>query len=102
MTLLLSLSLGWGLRQPPTSCSPIDAYDYTVIGSEFCSFLSSVITYRLLNRLEKEELFDILTFKKIMHVLTRAKKVKADTSEWQLFKMNPSQIDILQKLELLE
>ncbi len=37
-----------------------------------------------------------------MHVLTRAKKVKADTSEWQLIKMNPSQIDILQKLGLLE
>lgn len=37
-----------------------------------------------------------------MHVLTRAKKVKADNSEWQLIKMNPSQIDILQKLELLE
>lgn len=76
--------------------------DYSVIGSEFCSFLSSVITYRLLNRFEKEELFDNLTYKKIIHVLTRAKKVKADDSEWQLIKMNPSQIEILQKLDLLE
>ncbi len=75
---------------------------YSVIGSEFCIFLSSVITHRLLNRFKKEELFDTLTCKKIMHVLTQAKKVKAGTSEWQLIKMNPSQIDILQKLGLLE
>ena len=67
--------------------------DYSVIGSEFCIFLSSVITHRLLNRFKKEELFDTLTCKKIMHVLTRAKKVNAGTSEWQLIKMNPSQID---------
>ncbi len=76
--------------------------DYSVIGSEFCSLLSSVITYRLLNQFEKEDLFDTLNYKKIMHVLTRAKKVKADNSEWQLIKMNSSQIDILQKLGLLE
>ncbi len=29
--------------------------EYSVIGSEFSSFLSSVITYRLLNRFEKED-----------------------------------------------
>ena len=76
--------------------------DYSVIGNESCSFLSSVITYRLLNRFEKEDLFDTLTYQKIMHVLMLAKKVKADNSEWQLIRMNPSQIDILQKLGLLE
>jgi hypothetical protein len=35
-----------------------------------------------------------------MKILAKAKKVKID-SNWELVKMNPSQIDVLQKLDLL-
>ena len=75
--------------------------DYSVIGSEFCSFLSSVVTFRMLRQFEKSGILQKMTYKKIMHVLTRAKKVRTDGKSWQLIKMNPSQIELLQALSLL-
>ena len=75
--------------------------DYSVIGSEFCNFLSTVITYRLINLFDKKDLFEKLTYKKILRVLARAKKVKLEEKNWELIKINPSQEKILQKLELL-
>ncbi len=75
--------------------------DYSVIGSEFCSFLSTVITYRLLAAFEKAGLFKKMTYKKVFRILTRAKKVRTDGTNWELITMNPSQIEILQSLDLL-
>jgi hypothetical protein len=77
--------------------------DYSVIGSEFCNFLSTVITYRMLNAFEKADLFKFkkMTYKKILSILTRAKKVRIDGADWALITMNPSQIEILQALDLL-
>ncbi|MGN1393160.1 MAG: transposase [Succinivibrionaceae bacterium] len=75
--------------------------DYSVIGSEFCDFLSTVLTFRLLKKLDKTELLKSYTYKKIMSVLKRAKKVRVDTEEWQLVNMNPSQIKILKELSLV-
>ena len=75
--------------------------DYSVIGSEFCSFLSSVVTFRLLKEYEKSGLLRKMTYKKILHILQRAKKVCIDGKTWQLIKMNPSQIEVLQALSLL-
>jgi len=75
--------------------------DYSVIGSEFCNFLSTVITYRMLDAFEKSGLFHKMTYKKLLHILTRAKKVRIDGANWELITMNPSQIEILQTLELL-
>ena len=74
---------------------------YSVIGSEFCSFLSSVVTFRLLKEYEKSGLLRKMTYKKILHILQRAKKVCIDGKTWQLIKMNPSQIEVLQALSLL-
>ena len=75
--------------------------DYSVIGSEFCSFLSSIITYRLLRLFDKSDLLKKMTYKKIMHVLMRAKKVRTDGKNWELVNMNPSQISVLQDVSLL-
>lgn len=75
--------------------------DYSVIGSEFCSFISSVMTFRLLKKYEKSGLLRTMTYKKILSVLTRAKKVCIDGESWQLIKMNPSHIELLQALSLL-
>jgi len=75
--------------------------DYSVIGSEFCNFLSSVMTYRMLNAFEKADLFKKMTYKKILAILTRAKKVRINGADWALITMNPSQIEILQALDLL-
>ena len=75
--------------------------DYSVIGSEFCSFLSTIVTYRLLREYERNGLLRKMTYKKILRILTRAKKVCTDGNTWQLIKMNPSQIEVLQSLSLL-
>ena len=75
--------------------------DYSVIGSEFCCFLSTIITYRLLNMYDKTNLLKTLNYKKIMHILTRAKKVRIDGKEWGLIKLSPSQMKVLQTLSLV-
>jgi hypothetical protein len=75
--------------------------DYSVIGSEFCNFLSTVMTYRMLDAFEKADLFKKMTYKKILKILTRAKKVRVDGVNWVLITMNPSQVEILQDLDLL-
>ncbi len=75
--------------------------DYSVISSEFCDFLSSLLTFRLLNEFDRLNLLEKRTYKSLMSVLYRAKKLKMNQSDWQLIRMNPSQIEILQKLDLL-
>ncbi len=74
--------------------------DYSVIGSEFIDFLSTVITFRLLNLFDEKGLLEDMSYKKIMHILQRGKRIKND-NEWELIKMNPGQIEILQKLDLI-
>ena len=75
--------------------------DYSVIGSEFCDFLSTLLTFRLLSTFDKAKLLDKMTYKKIMSILRRAKKARVDNSDWQLIRINPSYEEILQKLGLL-
>lgn len=75
--------------------------DYSVIGSEFCDFLSTLLTFRLINAFDKAGLLEEYTYKKIMSVLSRSKKARAGDEEWQLVRMNPSHLKILQSLELI-
>ena len=75
--------------------------DYSVIGSEFCDFLSTVLTFRLIKALDRAALLEDRTYKKIMSILARAKKVRFDDGDWQLIRLNPSHEEILQKLALL-
>lgn len=75
--------------------------DYSVLATEFCDFLSTVLNFRLLNKFREEKILDNMTYKKIMHVLKCAKKARLNDEEWKLVKINPSQIEILQKLNLL-
>ena len=76
--------------------------DYSVIGTEFCDFLSTVLTFKLMNKFDSKKILNKLTYKQVMHILNCAKKVKIENQEWQLIKMNPSQIEILQELDLVE
>ena len=75
--------------------------DYSVIGSEFCNFLSSVLTFRMLAAFDKSGLLEKYTYKKIMSVLAKAKKIRIDNRDWILIQMNAYQIELLQELELL-
>lgn len=75
--------------------------DYSVIGSEFCNFLATVMTFKIIKKFDKVKLLENFTYKKIMKILQRAKKVKIDGTNWKTITMNPSQISVLQDLELL-
>ena len=75
--------------------------DYSVIGSEFCDFLSTILTFRLMKRFDRANLLEERTYKKLMSVLERAKKIRVKGEDWQLIRINPSQEVILQELDLL-
>ena len=75
--------------------------DYSVIGSEFCDSLSTILTFRLMKRFDHANLLEETTYKKLMSVLERAKKVRIEGEDWQLIRINPSQEVILQELDLL-
>lgn len=75
--------------------------DYSVIGSEFCDFLSTVLTFRLIKAFDKAALLEKHTYKKLMSVLTRAKKVRIEGTEWHLVRLNPSHEEILQAVDLI-
>ena len=75
--------------------------DYSVIGSEFCDFLSTVLTFRLMKQFDRAKLLEDRTYKKLMSVLERAKKARVNGQDWQLIRINPSQEEILQELNLL-
>ena len=75
--------------------------DYSVIGSEFCDFLSTLLTFRLINAFDSVKLLEHMTYKMIMSSLKRAKKVKVSGGDWQLIKISPSLVETLQKLSIL-
>ena len=75
--------------------------DYSVIGSEFCDFLSTLLTFRLIRSFDQAQLLENRTYKKVMSVLDRAKKVRSDGESWRIIRLNPSHEEILQALGLI-
>lgn len=75
--------------------------DYSVIGSEFCDFLSSVLTFRLIKVFDQTGLLEKYTYKKPLSILIRAKKIRVSGGDWQLIKIDPSYMVILRALSLL-
>lgn len=75
--------------------------DYSVMGSEFCDFLSTLLTFRRLKSFDKCKLLDSMTYGKIMAQLKRAKKIRLDESGWQFIKISPANQLMLQNLGLL-
>lgn len=75
--------------------------DYSVIASEFCDFIATLITFRLLKAFDKAKLLEKYTYKKVMATLKRAKKIRLEGNDWQLIKVAPYVIDIVKRLELL-
>ena len=75
--------------------------DYSVIGSEFCNLLASIVTHRLLSQFDRTNLLQQRTYREIMQILRKAMKCRMNDSDWHLVKMNPSQMKILQTLNLI-
>lgn len=74
--------------------------DYSVYGSEFVSFLSSILTYKILNDAEKKRVLEKCTYGKLMSKLKRAKKITLNKTDWELIRINPSEKDMLADLGL--
>lgn len=75
--------------------------DYSVIGSEFCDFLSTLLTFRLIKSFDRAQVLERMTYGKAMSILHRAKKIKFDDSGWKLVRINPSHERLLQDVGLL-
>jgi len=75
--------------------------DYSVIGSEFCDFLATVLTFRLIKRFDEAKSLEKYTYKRIMSILTKAKKVNLDGGNWTLIKLNPSHEELLKNLGII-
>ena len=76
--------------------------DYSVIGSEFCDFLSSVLTHKLIKSFDQIKLLHKYTYSKIMKFLRRAKKVSIDSKSWSLINISPSLASLLLDLGLTQ
>ena len=74
--------------------------DYSVIASEFCDFLATVLTFRLLKAFNGARLLEKMTYKKVMSILKRIKKIKTEGKDWQFIKIAPGYVDIMSLLEL--
>lgn len=74
-------------------------YDTSVIGSEFISFIASVMTARLVNRFDELGLFKENSYKDLMGDLAQAKKVKTGASDGWLYVQLPEGIQ--EELRLL-
>jgi len=74
--------------------------DYSVIGSEFCDFLSSVLTFRMIRAFDEAKLLEQMTYKKIMKILARAKMFNDPARGWHLIRINPSYEEILKRLDI--
>ena len=75
--------------------------DYSVYATEFIDFLSTLLTFRLINAFDKVELLKKHTYKKVMGILRHAKKVKVGDSDWQLVRCNPAHIEMMQLLGII-
>lgn len=75
--------------------------DYSVIGSEFINFLSSVITRRLIKRFDGAGLLERDTYKGVTHKLAKAKMARRDDGDWELVSLIPSNYRLLEELGLV-
>ena len=75
--------------------------DYSLLGSEFCDFLATVVTFRIIKAFDAAKLLEKRNYSRIMAILRRAKKARMEGEGWQLIRMNPSHREILQELDLL-
>ena len=76
--------------------------DYSVYATEFIDFLSTLLTFRLINAFDKARILEKMTYKKVMGILRHAKKVRIGSADWQLVRCNPSHISIMQDLGIID
>ena len=75
--------------------------DYSVIGSEFCDFLATVLTFRLLKAFDRAGLLRKWTYSRLLSVLRRAKQIHWPDGGWRPIRLASSQETVLRTLSLL-
>ena len=75
--------------------------DYSVIGSEFCDFMSTILTFRIIKAFDRSKLLEKFVYKKLMSILRRAKIIRYAGKEWKAVGLLPYEKQILIDLRLL-
>jgi transposase len=76
--------------------------DYSVYGSEFVNFISSVMTSRIIRKFEEIGLFSEMSYKDIMSKLASAKKVDTlGNGQWEFVRTTKGTEKILERLGLV-
>ena len=75
--------------------------DLSVYGSEFIDFLACLLTFKALNRFDREKLLSKMTYKQLMRQLEKGKKVGID-GNWEFVKLNPKTVKIYSTLGIIE
>ena len=74
--------------------------DYSVIGSEFCNFIASVIACRIKNVFDKQHLFKKYSYSKIIEKLQRIQKYRLKGKNWDFINLHPHEWHLLWDLNL--
>ena len=75
--------------------------DYSVIGSEFCDFLATLLTFRLIKAFDRAGLLKRMNYSRAMALLKRAKVARVgEDGEWRGVRLNPSLVEMLGALGL--
>ena len=75
--------------------------DYSVIGSEFCDFMSTILTFRIIKAFDKSKLLEKFVYIRLMYILRRAKMIRYADKEWKAVGLLPYEKQILIELKLL-
>jgi hypothetical protein len=76
--------------------------DYSVIGSEFINFFSSIMTVRLINKFDDCGLFSSMSYASIMSELATAKKARLpESNSWDFVRTTVHTMNTLETLGLI-
>lgn len=75
--------------------------DWSVVGTEFINFISTVMTYKLRKAFEKVPLLDSIPYGHIMKKLRRASMIRDGSGEWLLRKITGNDRQILTELGII-
>ena len=75
--------------------------DYSVIGSELCNFIASVITYRIKKLFDKQNLFKKYPYSKLIKKLQRIQKCRLKGKDWDFINLHPHEWHLLWELNLV-
>lgn len=91
------------MRYYKTSCdfgTTREHDNYSVIASEFCDFLSCLLTYKLINKFDSCKLLEKHTYGEIMKQLRKAKKSQYKQQGWNLIRINLGIKELMEDLGL--